>query len=105
MWKIHISGLTIVIATLLFSWQMVFADSSSISYGLKRASDGNPPEIGAKIEMIFQQNDILYRDLSGKKTIYFTFDNGYEKGHTDAILDTLIGIKIDSEVKTWLSKN
>lgn len=89
MWKIHISGLAIVIATLFFSWQMVFADSSSISYGLKRSSDGNPPEIGAKIETIFQQHDVLYRDLSGKKTIYFTFDNGYENGHTDAILDTL----------------
>lgn len=31
----------------------------------------------------------LYRDKSGDKTLYLTFDNGYENGHTKEILYTL----------------
>ena len=33
--------------------------------------------------------DAYYRDLSGNKTIYLTFDAGYEAGYTEGMIDTL----------------
>ncbi|XKH51906.1 polysaccharide deacetylase family protein [Chryseomicrobium palamuruense] len=45
--------------------------------------------MGAQAEAPFEQYDVVYRDKSGEKTIYLTFDNGYENGQTTSILDTL----------------
>lgn len=89
MWKTHALGILLIVAVTLYAFQNVSAEPTSISYGLKRSTQEQPPEIGEKIESIFEKHNALYRDKSGDKTLYLTFDNGYENGHTTAILDTL----------------
>lgn len=86
---LHLLGITLLLSVSLLSWQWVSAASDSYSFGLKRATNEEPPEIGAKLESVLAKHDALLRDTSGAKTIYLTFDNGYENGQTTAILDTL----------------
>lgn len=63
-----------------------------ISWYVKR--NGNKrPELDASQNMIYKYNgyfiDKKLSDNSNQKTIYLTFDLGYENGNTERILDTL----------------
>lgn len=86
---LHVLGITLLLSVSFLSWQWVSAASDSYSFGLKRATNEQPPDLGASLESVLAKHDALVRDTSGEKTIYLTFDNGYENGHTTAILDTL----------------
>ncbi|MGM8363866.1 delta-lactam-biosynthetic de-N-acetylase [Virgibacillus sp. W0181] len=57
-------------------------------WGYKKNQDHEIPEIG-KYEGILDTYGAYFADKSGEKNIYLTFDNGYEQGHTEAILDVL----------------
>ncbi len=82
-WLIMISMLLIVVAT---SPTMVKADG--YGWGYKKGSNHNPPEVG-KYGKILEENGGYYMDQSGDKVVYLTFDNGYEAGYTEHILDVL----------------
>lgn len=49
------------------------------------------PEVNTDIEFKFSDYDALYNGPTkdGQKTLYLTFDEGYENGYTTKILDTL----------------
>lgn len=81
-------GSLVLVTLILFSTKLLTTDAST-SFGLKRAHDGQLPDIGQQAEKVFDQYGALYRDKSGDKTLYLTFDNGYENGHTNEILNTL----------------
>ncbi|WP_042225015.1 delta-lactam-biosynthetic de-N-acetylase [Oceanobacillus manasiensis] len=57
-------------------------------WGYKKNSDHKLPYIG-KYESMLEQYGAYYADKTGQKNIYLTFDNGYEEGYTDDILDVL----------------
>ncbi len=57
------------------------------SYGVSK--NGEPHEISVNNQKFYQQYSAICLDTSGKKTIYLTFDCGYENGCTEKILDTL----------------
>ncbi|TQS70623.1 delta-lactam-biosynthetic de-N-acetylase [Ornithinibacillus gellani] len=57
-------------------------------WGYKQNNDNKVPEIG-KYQSILEKYGAYYVDPSGDKTIYLTFDNGYEQGYTEGILDVL----------------
>lgn len=80
---------TILILTLtaLF-YQPIMTDASGYGWGYKKNQNHEVPEIGKYQEML-QKYGAYYADLSGDKTVYLTFDNGYEEGYTDDILDVL----------------
>ena len=63
--------------------------SGKICWGLKRGENGNPPEVGTKASNLLEKYNGLYIGNVKEKTIYLTFDEGYENGYTDDILDTL----------------
>ncbi len=65
------------------------ATSGKICWGLKRGSDGNPPQVGTKAAELLSEYNGLYIGNTEEKTLYLTFDEGYENGYTDDILDTL----------------
>ncbi len=50
---------------------------------------GEPPEITAAQREAMQSYDCYYIDDTNEKTLYLTFDEGYENGYTSKILDVL----------------
>lgn len=68
-------------------------------WGLKRNKDGKPPEVGTKeVTMLHKYGGKYIGDTSEKK-IYLTFDEGYEQGYTEKILNVLR----DNDVKAVFS--
>src|SRR5690625_1975978 len=57
-------------------------------WGYKKNNNNEAPEFGVYSEMMDQYNGV-YLDQSGEKVIYLTFDNGYEQGYTNDVLDVL----------------
>lgn len=62
--------------------------SGNRSWGIKRNKGALPDPDPGSVEILERQNGAWTGDTS-KKTIYVTFDLGYEAGYTDSILDTL----------------
>ena len=73
---------------LIFFSLIPVADASGYGWGYKKGDNGKRPEIG-KYEDILDEYGAYYADKSNEKSIYLTFDNGYEEGYTPAILDVL----------------
>jgi len=62
--------------------------AASYGWGYKKNYENKIPDIG-KYAQIIEGYPAYYIDDSGEKVIYFTFDNGYEMGYTEKILDVL----------------
>src|SRR5690625_3140752 len=62
--------------------------AESYGWGYKKNTNQKRPDIGQYQEII-EKYDAYYADESGEKVIYLTFDNGYEQGHTENILNVL----------------
>lgn len=58
------------------------------NWGMSFQQEGQPPITNASAEDLAQYNAYYLGDTT-KKTIYLTFDAGYENGYTPAILDAL----------------
>lgn len=58
------------------------------NWGLSFQKSGGSPVGNATAEYLAQYNAMFLGD-TGQKTIYLTFDAGYENGYTPSILDTL----------------
>lgn len=80
-------GLLIIMAGLLLNPYAANAEESH--WGFKKAKDEIPPDAGAAFNELLEKYGALYKGSAEDKTIYLTFDNGYEAGHTESILDTL----------------
>ena len=64
--------------------------STLIGWGLGRERDGlGRPLDALNAQEQYGEYSSLFIDGSGDKTVYLTFDEGYENGYTGAILDTL----------------
>src|SRR5690625_1818887 len=57
-------------------------------WGYKKNYDNKAPDVGIYGDILNNSNGI-YMDPSGEKDIYITFDNGYEQGYTEQVLDVL----------------
>ncbi len=62
--------------------------AAATDWGLSFQTEGQPPTGNASAEDL-RQYGAFYLGDPAKKTIYLTFDAGYENGFTPAILDTL----------------
>lgn len=65
------------------------ANAEEFNWGFKKATDEVPPDAGASFNELLKKYGALYKGDPKEKTIYLTFDNGYEAGFTESILDTL----------------
>ena len=64
--------------------------STLIGWGLGREKDSlDRPLDALNAQKQYGKYSSLFIDDSGEKTVYLTFDEGYENGYTGAILDTL----------------
>lgn len=85
-WKPIQFLLLVCLMVLAVPLQTVFA--SGYGWGYKKNNDHQPPEIG-KYKSMLKKYGAYYVDESGEKTVYLTFDNGYEQGYTGKVLDVL----------------
>lgn len=65
------------------------ADNKKISWGIKRNDNHEQPDVGESNKKILEENEGICLGNKDKKYIYLTFDEGYEAGYTEKILDTL----------------
>ncbi|GIO27871.1 delta-lactam-biosynthetic de-N-acetylase [Ornithinibacillus bavariensis] len=63
-------------------------EAAGYGWGYKKNKDHEIPDVGRYGE-ILKEYGAYYVDDSGEKTLYLTFDNGYEQGYTEGILDVL----------------
>ena len=59
-----------------------------VGWGIKK-NKNSPPDVPQDVKEMLPQYDAFYMDNSGEKTLYLTFDEGYENGYTGKILDIL----------------
>src|SRR5690625_2778994 len=57
-------------------------------WGYQKNNDHEVPYIG-QYERVIENTYTYYADLSGEKVVYLTFDNGYEEGYTETVLNIL----------------
>lgn len=80
-------ALTIVMAGLVFNPFSV--DAEEFNWGFKKATEGIPPSAGASFDNLLDKHGAIYKGKADEKIAYLTFDNGYENGYTEKILDAL----------------
>src|SRR5690625_4961147 len=83
--KLFLSSIIVLLMVSIFFKGQV---NASFGWGYKKNNEHKLPDIG-KYEDMLKEYGAYYADLSGKKNLYLTFDNGYEQGYTSGILDVL----------------
>ncbi|MBM4764433.1 delta-lactam-biosynthetic de-N-acetylase [Bacillus sp. B15-48] len=63
--------------------------NTPIHWGFKKGQEGRPADAGNVLEQLLEKYGAVYMGDTSKKEIYLTFDNGYENGYTNQILDVL----------------
>lgn len=63
--------------------------NNKIAWGLKRENNNIQPQFNKSDTDILNKNNGIYVGNSEKKYVYLTFDEGYENGYTNQILDIL----------------
>lgn len=63
--------------------------TNKIEWGIKRNDNHEQPDVGTKNKEILEKNNGICMGSKEKKSIYLTFDQGYEAGYTKQILETL----------------
>ncbi len=63
--------------------------NKKIGWGIKRAKDHMQPDLGSYNQSIIDQYKGICMGNKEKKYVYLTFDEGYEAGYTDKILEVL----------------
>ena len=63
--------------------------NQTFAWGFRRMGDGVQPEFTASYIKPLNDYDGIYVGNKDEKKVYLTFDEGYENGYTDDILDTL----------------
>lgn len=61
--------------------------NETVAWGLKK-NKGAPPEVDAQAAALLERYGGVYK-TNAEKTLYLTFDEGYENGYTAQILDVL----------------
>ena len=63
--------------------------NKKIGWGIKRNDNHEQPDVGTQNKKILEENKGICLGNKETKTIYLTFDEGYEAGYTEKILETL----------------
>lgn len=63
--------------------------NKKIGWGIKRNNNHEQPDLGAENKALIDQYEGIAMGNANDKYVYLTFDEGYEAGYTEQILDTL----------------
>jgi len=86
-WRGFLIASIIVFSGVLFN--PFTADAQALHWGFKKSVGGEPPSAGASLDALLDKHGAIYKGKADEKIAYLTFDNGYENGFTESILDTL----------------
>lgn len=64
-------------------------NNKKIGWGIKRSDNHQQPDVGKENRKILEENEGICLGNKEEKFIYLTFDEGYEAGYTEKILDVL----------------
>ena len=64
-------------------------DNKKIGWGIKRSNNNEQPDLGSTNKKLIDENGDIAMGNKEDKFVYLTFDEGYEAGYTEKILDTL----------------
>jgi len=67
-----------------------------LRWGIKRNGPGKLPDADPGVSQLFSKHNASYIGDTTKKTIYLSFDEGYENGYTGQILDVLKKQKVQA---------
>ena len=65
------------------------SENTKIEWGIKRNDNHEQPDVGSANRKVLEENGGICLGNKDKKYIYLTFDQGYEAGYTESILNTL----------------
>ncbi|MCM3442664.1 delta-lactam-biosynthetic de-N-acetylase [Metabacillus halosaccharovorans] len=65
------------------------ASNKPIHWGFKKSQNHEPASAGKELDELLAKYGSFYMGDTSKKEIYLTFDNGYENGYTEKVLDVL----------------
>ena len=65
------------------------SNNKKIGWGIKRNDNHEQPDVGSYNKKVLEENQGICLGNKDKKYIYLTFDEGYEAGYTEKILETL----------------
>ena len=63
--------------------------TKKIEWGIKRNDNHEQPDLGSENRKVLEENSGIALGNRESKTIYLTFDEGYEAGYTSKILEIL----------------
>ena len=63
--------------------------NKKICWGIKKNANHEQPDVGSNNKKILEENNGMCMGNKEEKILYITFDNGYEAGYTNQILDVL----------------
>jgi peptidoglycan-N-acetylmuramic acid deacetylase len=63
--------------------------NAPIHWGFKKSKNHEPASAGEEYDKLLAKYGAFYIGDTTKKDIYLTFDNGYENGYTEKVLDVL----------------
>lgn len=87
--KKHLYGFTLLLCIVVISTITYARDDVEYHWGFKRSTDNIPAEAGAELDSLLAKYGAIYKGRPDQKIAYLTFDNGYENGFTESILNTL----------------
>lgn len=64
-------------------------NGSPLSWWIRLNKNHEPTTISPQVEKLIRKYNVIFQGDTKKKKIYLTFDEGYENGYTESILDTL----------------
>jgi peptidoglycan-N-acetylmuramic acid deacetylase len=74
---------------LLLPAQAKAVSNNPIGWGFQKSRNEVPAEAGTAYDELLKKYGAFYKGSPEKKNIYLTFDNGYENGFTEKVLDVL----------------
>ena len=81
---------TQVVSAKKIEWGIKRNDNpKKIEWGIKRNDNHEQPDVGSENRKILEENNGICLGNKENKTIYLTFDEGYEAGYTSEILKIL----------------
>lgn len=63
--------------------------NNAVHWGFKKGSGGKQAEAGEAYDRLLEKYDAFYKGNPRDKVLYLTFDNGYENGYTEKVLNVL----------------
>jgi peptidoglycan-N-acetylmuramic acid deacetylase len=85
--------MVLLLAGLLSGWSAVhaaLAPDTPHHFGFKKSKSGQPASIAQEpFKLLIEKHGAIFAGDPSKKTLYLTFDSGYENGFTPQILDVL----------------